>query len=222
MNASKVPKLTGELAIWSLSTTMATVLGWVMLASLYFFYTITRIIASSPILQLLLSFIGGMVAGIIVGAGQWFVLRYEAEVSWANRWLWATVLGWGCAAIAWWSEYQILGGLNFEVSLQYVDAAITVTAVLGGVIISIVQWIRMRKRIVVPNVWIIYPIISWLIAGIVTGVMVKNVDLGFYSYLIALSVLGLIIGLGTGLAQLWLINYQTLEPRRKSSHGLQG
>jgi hypothetical protein len=200
------------LIVWSLSTTMAMAFACIAFASLYFFFSNTGLLNSSSVQQFLFSIafsvIGGLIGGGIVGAGQWFVLRYEVGVRWAGSWFRATLVSWGVVAVAWWLEYQILGGSNFEINSQDVVPAIIITGLLSGAIVGLVQWMIMRSHVVISSLWIVTSGVSWLIAAVVSSIVVAKLDLGQATYPVALLALGLIIGFGAGLARPWLVDHQ--------------
>jgi len=186
-----------ELLFWSVSTAIVMVIAWIALLLSYLTYFVAGFASLSSILQLLLSMIAGMVAGAVVGVSQWLVLR--REVRWANRWIWATVAGWGLAAIAWWSEYKLLGGSHFQVSEQYLGVATVLAGAITGTAIGLGQWIIMRRFVMISILWVLGSMISWLAGAIVSATVITSADFGYLTYLIAMLAPSLFVGLGTGL-----------------------
>lgn len=191
-----------ELVVWSLATTVVMTLAWIALGVVFLMFAYIGVMSSS-IVQVTLFISGGFLAGVIVGAGQWFVLR--PKVAWAKSWFKSTVISWTGAAVAWWIQYQFLGGSGFEIGWEDVTTAVLILGVVSGLVLGGVQWLIMRRSASISPLWILSTVASWFVAALVSAFVLTHFDFGLLSYLVPLLILGLIVGLGTGLAQLILI-----------------
>jgi hypothetical protein len=197
-----------ELMLWALSTTMAMIFGCIAVVMVFFFLIYGGELPSSFVLQAVFSLVafvvGGVIGGSIVGGFQRYALRHAVSASWAGSWLRATTVSWSAAAVAWWLEYQSLGGTHFEISSRDVVPGIIVTGVLSGAIIGTGQWLLMRRQVAISFLWIAASTGSWLLASIICALVVSADWQG--AYLIALLACGPVIALGMGLARPWLID----------------
>lgn len=194
----------GEPIVWALATTFAMALA--SIAFVVIALTLAPMhLFESPIEGVILFVLGGLIAGGVVGGGQWLTLSHR--VSWANLWFKSTVISWACAAVAWWAQYVFLSQPYFEIAWKDVTTGVLVAGTLSGMVIGGVQWLIMRRRISISPLWIVSTVASWFVAALVSAYVLTHFDFGLLSYLVPLLILGLIVGLGTGLAQLVLIGY---------------
>jgi hypothetical protein len=179
------------------------------------------VLQSSPALLLVAFIIGGLAGGTVAGAIQRSALKNKA--SWANAWFWATVVSWGCAAPAWWAQYQFLGGTDhFSVGPNDGVTAVLILCIMTGVILGTVQWVIMRRYVMISFLWILTTTASWLLAPLVGIVVaITKIDFGtygFFTLLLELLAPALIIGLGPGLAQPILIGH-SISPSQSEWRG---
>lgn len=205
MIKTKAPKeRRAELIPWVLSTAIVLPLAWIaVFVSIFMLDSLVHPLWEFAISQAFLFVVCGIVAGCIVGTGQWLVLR--GDVGWANHWFRATVISWGLAAIAWWLEYRFFGGPHFEISQQDIIPAELFTSLVSGVILGLAQWSLLRQKVDISFLWVLVTVVSWLVAAGATIVAVAfiaaNPDPIGYAYFPVLLMPGVIIGLGTGLAR---------------------
>lgn len=134
---NKTTQTTFDWYLWVLWI-IATTLGWV-------------------IGQLLLPSIGPFIAGILIGAMQWFVLRDRIKKAWL--WILLTGIGWavGIAIVV----FVLPDGLGF------------LYGILVGATTGIAQWIIIRREVLLSGWWIVISIIAWftglsMIPGLLT------------------------------------------------------
>lgn len=131
---------------------MATTLGWV-------------------ISQLLLPTIGPFIAGILIGAMQWFVLRDRIKKAW--QWSLLTGIGWaiGIGIVV----FVLPDGFGF------------LYGILVGATTGIAQWIILRREVLLSGWWIVISVIAWFtglsmmpgllttgtLPGLITGIAIE-------------------------------------------------
>jgi hypothetical protein len=208
-----------ELLAWTLVTTVSIVLGLiaflVVLGALFLTDAYTPLM-SLPIVPVAIFFVAGSIAGAIVGGLQRIVLL--GNVGGAKTWFWSTAVSWGFVAIAWLAQYEFLGGTDFEISNEDIIPAVLFAGAISGLVLGCAQWLMMRRSVQISPWWIVSTTASWFAATIVIALggaylntivsdaMRTSMDFGLFSYLAAGVTLGLVVGLGTGLAQLTLGN----------------
>lgn len=196
------------------------ILGWlaflVVLGALFLMDAYTTLM-SLPIVPVVPFFVAGSIAGAIVGGSQRTVLL--RNVGGAKTWFWSTVVSWGFVAIAWLAQYEFLGGTHFEISNEDIIPAVVFAGAVSGLVLGYTQWLMMRRSVQISPWWIVSTAASWFAAttvtalagaylnAIVNDVTRASIDFGLFSYLVAGVALGLIVGLGTGLAQLMFIGF---------------
>jgi len=198
----------GEPIVWSLATTVAMALASIALVAIAFTLAPMHLF-ESPIERAILFVIAGLIAGGVVGRGQWLTL--SSRVVWANLWFKSTVISWACAAVAWWAQYMFLSQPYFEIAWKDVTTGVLVAGTLSGMVIGGVQWLIMRQSVSISPFWIASTIASWFMAALISAFVLTHFDFGLLSYLVPLLILGLIVGLGTGLAQLVLIDHEPVK-----------
>lgn len=109
--------------------------------------------------------IGGIGAGIVIGAAQWAALRTVLHPGWII----ATALGMGAGVGA---------GVAIFGSATTVEAIVQ-RALVTGLLLAVAQWIVLRNRknavLWIPTVWVSY-VVGWLVT---TVVIQQNVQQGF-------------------------------------------
>jgi hypothetical protein len=205
MMKTKAPIERGaQLIPWVLSTAIVMPLAWVVVfVSIFMLDSIVHPLWELAITQGFLFVICGIIAGCIVGAGQWLVLR--GDVGWATYWFRATAVSWALTSVVWWLEYRLFGGPRFEISQQDVIPAVLFASLISGVILGTAQWSMLRQKVEISPFWILTTAASWFTAAgatIITLAFIatKPDPIGFAGFPILLMP-GVIIGLGTGLAR---------------------
>jgi hypothetical protein len=116
------------------------------------------------LLSCLLIVIGGTIAGLIVGLGQSLALRHV--VSWADKWVRATVTGWTIAGVLWAAIFLVLGGNHFSVSLNGILPTTLLAGLATGMGIGVGQWFLMRRWIKMPLWWVGVTMLGWYLGAV--------------------------------------------------------
>ena len=204
-----------QLTPWVMSTAIVMPLAWlVVFVSIFTMDSFVHPLWEFAITQALLFVICGAVAGCVVGAGQWLVLR--GDVTWANNWFRATVVSWGLTAVAWWLVYRFFGGPHFEISQQDLIPAALFTSLVSGLILGMAQWSLLRQKVDISFLWVLVTITSWFVAAGATIMAVVLIaakpDPVGSTYFPILLMPGAIVGLGTGLARPKLVGQLQGKP----------
>jgi len=130
--------------------------------------------------------IGAGAVGVILGLGQWLVLRqWVREPGW---WIWASTVGWGVAWIL------IITGV-----LLPPDAGIIAAFVAGGVLglmLGVAQWFVLRRLVKSAGWWVFGSIIGWALGA---------------SGIFGITVVGAVAGAVTGFALDFMLRYPRAE-----------
>lgn len=125
---------------------------------------------------------GAGAVGVILGLGQWLVLRqWVREPGW---WIWASTVGWG---VGW---LLIITGI-----LSPPEAGIMASLVAGGVLglmLGVAQWFVLRRLVDFAGWWIFVSTIGWAIG--VGGMF-------------GIAMVGAVAGAVTGFALDFLLRY---------------
>jgi hypothetical protein len=191
-----------ELLIWILITPFVMLLGWIVLFFSWPFDLVSYFTMLPTLLQALPSGIGALLVGSIVGMGQTLLLRNR--VNWASGWFYGTSIGWGLAGLLWWLEYLALGGVRFRVTADYLLLSLLVAGTAGGVAIGLGQWLLLRSRTKVAGWWIGLSAVGWLLGVTIGYAITFTIELGMFQYLVLMILVGLVVGIVTGLGLKWL------------------
>ena len=178
---------------WTFATTLGMLLGYLPAA---FFvgemdYGIARVIV--PLL-----------AGVLIGAAQWLVLR--SYVTNSRDWIFNHAGGWVVGYSLGLFVVDALSGVPFGGLLGFI---------LFGVIVAVFQWPVLRRE--VPNLllWILANIIAWTLGAFVSQLAAVAFFQGapasqggtslFTSTLVIVGITGLIGGAITALALIWIV-----------------
>ena len=120
--------------------------------------------------------VGLTISGLLIGLGQWVLLRTRMKQSW--RWIPATALS---------LPLGILIGFLVRNNLIIMSTA-------AGLFAGVLQWIALDRKVESPFRWIVVSVLSWGI-GIPTALLIFdaylwNTDFGFGNY----PNLGILIG----------------------------
>jgi hypothetical protein len=162
----------------------------------------------------------GLLLGSAIGLVEWLVLRpYMFDIGW---WVPATTIGWASAFMI--VAYTGSGSTGYENSILF--------GMLIGTASSLAQYIALRRRITLAEVWVVANVLSWIVAlstyrevddfldwlrsaafdGIyfINSIMPRSGN-GLVSWLYVLSDLMpllwafLVLGITTGLTLIWLL-----------------
>ena len=141
----------------------------------------------------------GAVFGAVVGSLQWWVLR--KRLSQARWWILATVL---VSAILF-STAEVLSNAASDVVSNTVIQGVVISSLIGLVIGS-AQWLVLRKQLSQSHWWILANIlgIAAMFFAIVYSSRLEQMSI-WDSILFFLGILGVIYGVITGFALVWLL-----------------
>lgn len=155
----------------------------------------------------------GCIGGAIVGAMQGLVLKEQQ----ADRWVLFTATG---GALGTTLAGTVLWILPVDLAV-YIGS--TVTGLIIGTGIGIMQWLSLRKWVYKARYWVLANAIGWTVAEVLlwavfwamgwTGSTFNGVVIDIVSYkgLAVAFLCGGIIGLVTGIALVWLVNHSSRE-----------
>jgi hypothetical protein len=171
----------------------------------------------APLVVMLVAVLGGTFEGVVVGWGQWLVLRRPFPAISRRAWVLATA---GGAFIAWVLGMLPSTLLDFsaaagsvpapEISdaLQYLLAA--GLGLVAGPVLACAQWLVLRKHVRKAGWWMPANALAWACAMPLTFVVAGNfppggITPGFGALMVgAIFLIGGIVGAVHGLALLWL------------------
>lgn len=175
--------------------------------------------------KLLLSTIGGLIGGLVIGLGQQRVLQHlETKVS--NDWWWKTVIGYGLLApvgigiitLITWISTSTRGDMFLPDSQSMSISLYPIYLFYGGIILGIMQWSGLRN-ILGKRGWkeaFLWILGIWtsiglgIIAGMITTNMVFHMDdRSVWKYLLEHAVTGIVYGVVSGAIFLMLYNRST-------------
>jgi hypothetical protein len=141
--------------------------------------------------------LGGAAAGIVIGAGQWLVLRQTITLS--GWWIPATGVG-------------LATGLAASVALVGTGTAVRDLAARGaltGVLLGTMQWFVLRQTTAMAGWWVAVVAVGWVVGWMVTRGAGVDVSKGW-------TVFGasgaLVFTALTGLALAWFLRHPLLRP----------
>jgi hypothetical protein len=141
---------------WLLATTVGWAIGW--------------------------GLVGDISIGVVIGIGQWLVLRrFMFEPGW---WVWASSIGWGVG----WAVIVV-------VEIIPADAGIAGSGVIGlifGLLLGTAQWLVLRQHVYGAGWWVLASTVGWAIA---------------FTGLLGQTVIGVVAGIVTGLAMDLLLRF---------------
>ena len=148
---------------------------------------------SSHAAQAVRGFVIGAVFGATVGTAQWFVLRrYFDRVGW---WVLLTFIGW----VAYWE----LNNMNLLVKAQGIAfIPDLLNLAIFGVILGVLQWLLLRKKIPSAGWWVPANIAGMMLASLV----IDAIDTALqgdspFDFITGSIVLAII----TGICMMWLL-----------------
>ena len=130
--------------------------------------------------------IGEIGVGVVVGIGQWLVLRQRIHQ--AGWWVWASTVGW---AVGW---ALIVTGVVISPEARSYRLACGWSCV--GVMLGIAQWLVLRRMVHYAGWWVLANAIGWAIG--LTGIL-------------GATVVGAVVGAVTGFALDFLLRYPRTE-----------
>jgi hypothetical protein len=169
---------------------LASAVGWVVLLTLGWRVGLRlgeSLIGNGPIGAV----VGMLIGGLILGVAQWLVLR--PLLIRPIGWVVATVVG---------------VGLGTVVGLVADSAAPAVAGLVGPVVLAIAlgvaQWLVLRSAVPRAGWWVVATIGSLLLAFLLYLLVRSAIDERGVTGLLVDAVAGLIYGIGTSLAWVWL------------------
>jgi hypothetical protein len=135
---------------WVVANTMGVTVGWFLaqtiaggLLSAGLGYTYDRV--SYNILM-------GLLLGSAIGLVEWLVLRpYISDMGW---WVPASTIGWASAFMI--GAYTESGSTSYENTI--------LIGVLIGTASSLAQYLALRRRIALVEVWVVVNVLAWIVA----------------------------------------------------------
>jgi len=172
--------------------------------------------------MLLLSTIGGLIGGLVIGLGQQRVLQ-RLETKESHDWWWKTVIGYGLLApigigiitLITWISTTTRGDMFLPYSQTMSISLYPIYLFYGGIILGIMQWSGLRNIIGKRGwkeafLWIlgIWTSIGFgIIAGLLTtGSVFHMYDRSVWKYLLEHAVTGIVYGVVSGAIFLMLYN----------------
>lgn len=154
MSTNRVPINGGFMLGWGFMTLIGVVVGFLV------FFVAMSILgeALDAIPVWAASLILAFSLGTVIGLAQWAVLRRRVQQTAA--WIWATLLGFLVSGPA---MVYLSGGFGPYIRPLY---SLGMTAVMG-VVLGMVQWFTIRKKVRQAALWIGISLVSWVLAGVV-------------------------------------------------------
>lgn len=159
---------------WLLTSTVGLALGW-------FLGWQTSFVIPGVFSTIML----GVVAGLILGAFQWLVLRTQFNDS--ALWILATAAGWGVGFPMGVFLAQNFGLVDWSFGL--------VVGIATGVVVGFYQWLFLKRRVPRATWWI--PVNGFALAS---GFIYYRADAVWLGLLV-----GALYGIVTGVALVWLL-----------------
>lgn len=103
--------------------------------------------------------------GTVVGLAQWFIVRRSVAIR-VIAWLGATILAFLIAILV-----ELL--MKFENNTIW---KVILGSFITGTTLGVLQWIVLYKKISRAFLWIGISLMSWLIAGLMVGVLAKAIE----------------------------------------------
>jgi hypothetical protein len=174
---------------WLFATLVGTILGMVIA-----FLGLTPLHnTSSHVAQAVRGFVIGSAFGATVGTAQWFVLRkYFDRVGW---WVLLTFIGW----VAFW-ELNTMNLLVKAQGIAFIPDLLNLA--VFGVILGVLQWLLLRKKIHSAGWWVLANIVGMMIASLVTDAISTALQGDSPIDFITSSIVWVII---TGVCMVWLL-----------------
>lgn len=137
--------------------------------------------------------IGGLVAGAVIGIGQWLALRQALAVdAW---WIIATSAGLAAGL-----------GIGAAVVGAGTDArALVIRAVITGLLVGGLQWMVLRQHLTASGGWIVATAAAWAVGWLVTRAIGVDLSRGWTVFGASGAV---VFAALTGLALVWLLRRQ--------------
>jgi hypothetical protein len=143
------------------------------------------------------SALGGAVAGAMIGAAQWLVLRRYPRVRVGPEWILATALGLALGG----ALGTLLTGAGTGLG------SLLVTGLATGIAVGLLQWgLVLRGRVVLASLWPPVVAIAWPLGWTVTWAAGIDVERGYYVFGASGA---LIFAAVTGLAMLLMLRGRT-------------
>ena len=140
--------------------------------------------------------IGFSISGLIVGFGQWILLRSRIRNMW--RWIPATAIG-----------------LPLGILLGFWGGIIPM-AIAAGLFTSVFQWIALRRNLKDSSQWIVISVISWGV-GITTALYLHDNYLHDTEFIFGnYSRIGLIIGIIVGVVSGGFVESALINAKNKN------
>ncbi len=152
------------IALWALGNILALPLFGAIAIGLVSTFPVGGVGLSAVPAFTLAGMIGGAITGSLVGMGQRLLLR--PWVSWAERWIPATLVGWVLGGAIWATLEWLLNDIQIQVLGQDTNIRSLVSATLGGFGIGLGQWLVLRARARLSSLWVIITTIGWAIGWI--------------------------------------------------------
>jgi len=179
---------TGMWLGWALATMLGLVIGYLPAALLIDQVDLGLARIAVPLL-----------AGILIGLAQWLVLRnyLTHSADWVFNLTGSWVVGYvlGLYVVDW------LGRGFLGVLLSYV---------LFGVIVALFQWPVLRREIPQLWVWVLANVVGWSLGALISSWLIaaifgENPASLLVTTLVNSAVVGLVAGLITGAARVWIV-----------------
>jgi hypothetical protein len=161
------------------------------------FWTIVTLIGVAiglsvvPILNL--DFFPLVIIGLVIGLGQWVLLR--RKILYSGWWVLASGVGFAIAGIG--------------------DGAIVIeslyTGVVYGIVAGIGQWLILRRQVANSTIWIAFCAFGWGVAWVIGLLLGLSDDWSIGIWLFGL-IFGVLGGGSTGGMMVWLLNQRHYNP----------
>ena len=168
--------------------------------------------------------LGGGLAGLLVGAFQWYAMRPMMRIS--LGWIAATAVGWGVGTpliigISGWIS-------SFRDDLNSTDALLVyiLGAALAGLIAGAAQWVILSQKMKRAGWWLVASAAGWTIAWVATLALAwglrqqSRLPVTLDEWLLGVllgCVAGTLVGLETGIALVGLWAQQLWEERHRET-----
>lgn len=177
-------------------------LAWMATSLGFPFGGVLALSTSGPMVDAMSAALGGLLAGTVIGTGQWLVLRGYLGID--LTWVVATASGLALGN----TLGAILTGAGTEITdLLYIGFA-------AGVCVGAAQWTLLRERLRLAGLWVLVLALAWPLGWTTTWSIGVDVSLG---YAVFGAIGALVFAAFTGVALLLMVRSLARTPATESA-----
>jgi hypothetical protein len=194
-----------SLAVWTLFTIVGGPVFYFLAVTLFLMQSIPINYNGNPLSVVwvfaVLGTFGGVIAGVVVGLGQWLTIRGQS--AWVGRWVLATLFGWAIGGALYMSLTWIMGDIQVQVLGQKLGLRLLIAGIGAGAGIGLGQWSLLHRWI--TGRWVALTTLGWAlgwvvghIAGGILFIVFNSSELGSSAYNLILLTLWMLVGITAG------------------------